>query len=87
MQMDFYQLGGTPPEQVIASIAGKILAQDGRLLVVASDEGALARPTASFGIRVRLAFCRTASRAAQTMRGNRSSFRLAPTLPISRETC
>jgi len=43
MQMDFYQLGGTPPEQVIASIADKILAQDGRLLVVASDEGALAR--------------------------------------------
>jgi hypothetical protein len=43
MQMDFYQLGGTPPEQVIASIAEKILAQDGRLLVVASDEGALAR--------------------------------------------
>ena len=41
--MDFYQLGGTPPEQVIASIAEKILAQDGRLLVVASDEGALAR--------------------------------------------
>ena len=43
MQMDFYQLGGTPPEQVIASIADKILAQDGRLLIVASDEGALAR--------------------------------------------
>jgi len=43
MQIDFYQLGGTPPEQVIASIAEKILAQDGRLLVVASDEGALAR--------------------------------------------
>jgi DNA polymerase-3 subunit chi len=43
MQVDFYQLGGTPAEQVIASIADKILAQDGRLLVVASDEGALAR--------------------------------------------
>ena len=43
MQIDFYQLGGTPPEQVIASIADKILAQDGRLLIVASDEGALAR--------------------------------------------
>ena len=41
--MDFYQLGGSPPEQVIASIADKILAQDGRLLIVASDEGALAR--------------------------------------------
>ncbi len=43
MQMDFYQLGGTPPEQVIASIAEKVLAQEGRLLIVASDEGALAR--------------------------------------------
>lgn len=43
MQVDFYQLGGSPPEQVIASIAEKILVQDGRLLIVASDEGALAR--------------------------------------------
>ncbi len=43
MQVDFYQLGGSPPEQVIASIAEKILAQDGRLLIVASDEGSLAR--------------------------------------------
>ena len=43
MQIDFYQLGGSPPEQVIASIADKILAQDGRLLIVASEEGALAR--------------------------------------------
>lgn len=43
MQVDFYQLGGTPPEQVIASIAEKILAQDGRLLIVAQDEPLLAR--------------------------------------------
>ena len=43
MQVDFYQLGGSPAEQVIGSIAEKILAEDGRLLVVASDEGALAR--------------------------------------------
>ena len=43
MQVDFYQLGGSPPDQVIASIAEKILAQDGRLLVIAADEGALAR--------------------------------------------
>jgi DNA polymerase-3 subunit chi len=43
MQVDFYQLGGTPAEQVIASIADKIIAQDGRLVVVAADEGALAR--------------------------------------------
>jgi len=43
MQVDFYQLGGSPPEQVIASIAEKILAQNGRLLVVAADDGALVR--------------------------------------------
>jgi DNA polymerase-3 subunit chi len=43
VQVDFYQLGGTPPEQVIASIAEKILGQDGRLLVVAGDEPYLSR--------------------------------------------
>jgi DNA polymerase III subunit chi len=43
MQVDFYQLGGSPPEQVIASIAEKLLAQDSRLLIVAAEEGLLAR--------------------------------------------
>ena len=43
MLVDFYQLGATPPEQVIASLAEKLLAQDARLIVVAEDEGALAR--------------------------------------------
>ena len=43
MQVDFYQLAGTPPEPVIASIAEKILASDGRLLIVAEDEGMLVR--------------------------------------------
>ena len=43
MQVDFYQLGDVPLEQVIASISEKILAQDGRLIIVASDEAALAR--------------------------------------------
>ena len=43
MQVDFYQLGATPPEQVIASIAEKLLAQDSRLLIVAEDEGLLAK--------------------------------------------
>ena len=43
MQVDFYQLGGTPPEQVISSLAEKILAQDGRLIVVSGDEPFLAR--------------------------------------------
>ena len=43
MLVDFYQLAGTSPEQVIASIAKKILADDERLLVVAEDEPFLAR--------------------------------------------
>ena len=43
MQVDFYQLAATPAEAVIASIADKLLAQDGRLLIVASDENYLAR--------------------------------------------
>lgn len=43
MQVDFYQLAGTPPEQVIASLAEKVLENEGRLLVVADDESFLAR--------------------------------------------
>jgi DNA polymerase-3 subunit chi len=43
MLVDFYQLGGTSPEQVIASIAGKLLGDGARLMIVAADEGMLAR--------------------------------------------
>jgi DNA polymerase III subunit chi len=43
VQVDFYQLAGTAPEQVIASIAEKVIAADGRLLVVAEDEAYLAK--------------------------------------------
>ncbi len=43
MLVDFYQLAGAPPEQVIASIAKKILADSERLLIVADDEPFLAR--------------------------------------------
>ena len=43
MQVDFYQLAGTPPEQVIASISEKVLEGDGRLLIVAEDESYLAK--------------------------------------------
>src|SRR5437762_1043506 len=43
MQVDFYQLGGTTPEQVIANIAEKIIGQNNRLLIVAEDEQLLAR--------------------------------------------
>ena len=41
--VDFYQLGEAPLEQVVASISEKVLAQDGRLIIVAADEAALAR--------------------------------------------
>ena len=43
MQVDFYQLAGTPLEQVIATLAEKVLEGDGRLLIVAEDEAQLAR--------------------------------------------
>ena len=43
MLIDFYQLGSTPAEQVIASLASKLLAEEQRLLVVAADEAFLAR--------------------------------------------
>ncbi len=43
MQVDFYQLAGTPPEAIIASLAQKILSAAGRLVVIAEDPGLLAR--------------------------------------------
>ena len=43
MQVDFYQLAGTPAEQVIATLAEKVLGADGRMLIVADDEAQLAR--------------------------------------------
>lgn len=43
MQIDFYQLAGTPPEQVIASLAEKLLANGGRLIVISQDENFLSR--------------------------------------------
>ena len=43
MQVDFYQLANTPPEQVIASLADKVIGGGGRLLIVASDDTFLAR--------------------------------------------
>jgi DNA polymerase III subunit chi len=43
VQVDFYQLSGTPAEQVIASLAEKVLGSDGRLLIVGADEAYLAR--------------------------------------------
>jgi len=43
LQVDFYQLAETPPEQVIATLAEKVLEGDGRLLIIAEDEAQLAR--------------------------------------------
>ncbi|QNM83595.1 DNA polymerase III subunit chi [Sphingomonas sabuli] len=43
MRVDFYQLGATPMEQVIASLSEKLLRDDERLLVVADDEAQLVR--------------------------------------------
>jgi DNA polymerase-3 subunit chi len=43
VRVDFYQLGAAPPEQVIASIAEKLLAQDERLLIVGGEDAQLAR--------------------------------------------
>ena len=43
MRVDFYQLGAAQPDSVTASIAGKLLEDGQRLLVVAADEALLAR--------------------------------------------
>ena len=43
MLVDFYQLGSVPLEEVVASICGKLLKESGRLIIVAEDEGLLAR--------------------------------------------
>jgi len=43
VQVDFYQLAGTPAEQVIASLAGRVIESNGRMLIVAEDEAFLAR--------------------------------------------
>ncbi len=43
MRVDFYQLGATPLEQVIASLGEKLLRQQERLLVVCSDDSQAAR--------------------------------------------
>jgi DNA polymerase-3 subunit chi len=43
MRVDFYQLGSTPLDQVMASLGEKLVGQGERLLVVAEDESQLAR--------------------------------------------
>ena len=43
MRVDFYQLGAAQPDSVIAAIAGKLLADGQRLLLIAAEEALLAR--------------------------------------------
>lgn len=43
MRVDFYQLGAAPADNVIAAIAARLLDDGQRLLIVAADEGLLAR--------------------------------------------
>jgi DNA polymerase III subunit chi len=43
VQVDFYQLAGTAAEQVIATLAEKVLESGGRLLIVGSDAAYLTR--------------------------------------------
>lgn len=43
MQVDFYHLAASPLERVVPRIAEKILADGGRLLIVATDEPLAAR--------------------------------------------
>ena len=43
MRVDFYQLGTARPDEIVASISGKLLDEGQRLLIVAGDEGTLAR--------------------------------------------
>ena len=77
----------TPAEQVIASIAEKVLAEDGRLLIVADDENSSPGSTACCGTRARPASFRTPSPAAPTMRASRSCCRPARMRPTSPATC
>ena len=43
MRVDFYQLGAASLESVIAAVAGRLLGEEQRLVIVAGDEGLLAR--------------------------------------------
>jgi DNA polymerase-3 subunit chi len=43
VRVDFYQLGGAQPDNVIAAIAGRLLSEQQRLLIVAADENLLAK--------------------------------------------
>ena len=87
VQVDFYQLRGTPAEQVIASIAEKLLAATGGCSSSPRTRpSCTARPDALGPGRDELPSARR-SPAARTTRGSRSCCRPAPMRPISRATC
>ena len=43
MKVDFYQLGGTAIDTILASFASRLLADNQRLLIISADEAQLAR--------------------------------------------
>ena len=87
VQVDFYQLAGTPAEQVIASLAEKSSPPTGRLLVVAGTSVSReARPHALGPGRDELPSARRLP-ADPTMRASRSCCRQAPTRQILRAIC
>ena len=43
MKVDFYQLGATPLDTIVASLATRLLAENQQLLLISSDEAQLAR--------------------------------------------
>jgi DNA polymerase-3 subunit chi len=43
LRIDFYQLGGAPAESIVATLAGKLLEEGQRLLVVAGEDTLLSR--------------------------------------------
>ena len=43
MKVDFYQLGGTPIDSIVGTIATRLLAENQQLIVISSDESQLAR--------------------------------------------
>jgi len=43
MKVDFYQLGATPLDSIVGSLATRLLAENQQLVVISSDESQLAR--------------------------------------------
>ena len=87
MQVDFYQLGESPVEQVVASIAEKVLAGDGRLLIVGEDEGFLVRLDRMLWDTGPTSFLPHALAGGPEDAGSRCFFQRAQMLRTARATC